>query len=202
MFSLLYGFWQYIFQRDEYYILILGLDNAGKTTLLEQAKIGLNPGYKGVNLLKISCTVGLNIGKIQSQGVVLNFWDLGGQSELQCLWDKYYSESHGIVYVIDSSDAERIEDSRLAFEKMINNEALRGIPLLFVVNKQDVQGSLSLNQIKEIFNFTQLQQTNKRDYHFAGVSALQGDGIKDCILWITESVIRNNEDRPPIVSQE
>lgn len=88
MFSLLYGFWQYIFQRDEYYILILGLDNAGKTTLLEQAKIGLNPGYKGVNLLKISCTVGLNIGKIQSQGVVLNFWDLGGQSELQCLWDK------------------------------------------------------------------------------------------------------------------
>lgn len=88
MFSLLYGFWQYMFQKDEYYVLILGLDNAGKTTFLEQAKASLNPNYKTLNLSKISCTVGLNIGKIVSEGVVLNFWDLGGQSELQCLWDK------------------------------------------------------------------------------------------------------------------
>lgn len=88
MFSLLYGFWQYMWQRDEYYVVILGLDNAGKTTLLEQAKATLNPHAKGVNFAKISCTVGLNIGKIASEGVVLNFWDLGGQSELQCLWDK------------------------------------------------------------------------------------------------------------------
>ena len=88
MFSLLYGFWKYWFQKDEYYVLILGLDNAGKTTFLEQAKIRLNPNYKGVNLNKISCTVGLNIGKVESNNVLLNFWDLGGQSELQCLWDK------------------------------------------------------------------------------------------------------------------
>lgn len=88
MFSLLYGFWQFMFQKDEYYVLILGLDNAGKTTFLEQAKASLNPNYKTLNLTKISCTVGLNIGKIASEGVVLNFWDLGGQSELQCLWDK------------------------------------------------------------------------------------------------------------------
>lgn len=88
MFSLFYGLWKYLFQRDEYYVLILGLDNAGKTTFLEQTKMTLNPNYKGANLSKISCTVGLNLGKIQSLGVTLNFWDLGGQSELQCLWDK------------------------------------------------------------------------------------------------------------------
>lgn len=88
MFSLLYGFWRYLFQKDEYYILILGLDNAGKTTFLEQTKISMNPNYRGLNLMKISCTVGLNIGKIDNNGVILNFWDLGGQSELQCLWDK------------------------------------------------------------------------------------------------------------------
>lgn len=100
MFSLLYGFWRYLFQKDEYYVLILGLDNAGKTTFLEQTKISMNPGYKGLNLMKISCTVGLNIGKIDSDGVVLNFWDLGGQSELQCLWDKVYIgivENHYLI---------------------------------------------------------------------------------------------------------
>lgn len=88
MFSLFYGFWRYLFQKDEYYILILGLDNAGKTTFLEQAKISYNPNLRNTNLSKISCTVGLNIGRIFSDGVVLNFWDLGGQQDLQCLWDK------------------------------------------------------------------------------------------------------------------
>ncbi|XP_017494061.1 PREDICTED: ADP-ribosylation factor-related protein 1-like, partial [Rhagoletis zephyria] len=139
MFSLLYGFWQYMFQKDEYYVLILGLDNAGKTTFLEQAKASLNPNYKTLNLSKISCTVGLNIGKIVSEGVVLNFWDLGGQSELQCLWDKYYAESHAIIYVVDSSDTERIQESKAAFDKLIHNDALKELPLLFVANKQDVQ---------------------------------------------------------------
>lgn len=142
MFSLLYGFWRYLFQKDEYYVLILGLDNAGKTTFLEQTKISMNPGYKGLNLMKISCTVGLNIGKIDSDGVVLNFWDLGGQSELQCLWDKvyigivenhylildfffsfiqYYAESHAIIYVVDSSDHERLDESKQAFGKPIDS---------------------------------------------------------------------------------
>lgn len=87
MFSLLYGFWKYLFQKDEYRILILGLNNAGKSTFLEQTKISFNPNYKG-NLTNIKCTVGLNIGKIISNGVILNFWDLGGQRDLICLWDK------------------------------------------------------------------------------------------------------------------
>ena len=88
MFSLLYGLWKYLFRREEYFVLILGLDNAGKTTLLEQAKTKLNKNYKGANLNKITATVGLNIGRIDTDGIVLNFWDLGGQTELQTLWDK------------------------------------------------------------------------------------------------------------------
>jgi len=88
MFSLLYGFWKYLFKKDEYFVLILGLDNAGKTTFLEQTKIKFNKNYKGINFNKITTTVGLNIGKIEIKGIVVNFWDLGGQQELQALWDK------------------------------------------------------------------------------------------------------------------
>lgn len=90
MFSLLYGFWKYYFRREEYFVLILGLDNAGKTTFLEQSKTKLNKNYKGANLTKITATVGLNIGRIDTDGVILNFWDLGGQTELQTLWDKVW----------------------------------------------------------------------------------------------------------------
>lgn len=88
MFSLFYGLWKYMFKRDEFYVLILGLDNAGKTTFLEQTKIKFNRNYKGVNLNKITTTVGLNLGKINFKNIVMNFWDLGGQQELQSLWDK------------------------------------------------------------------------------------------------------------------
>ncbi|KAH9417268.1 ADP-ribosylation factor protein 1 [Dermatophagoides pteronyssinus] len=197
MFSLLYGFWRYLFQKDEYYILILGLDNAGKTTFLEQTKISMNPNYRGLNLMKISCTVGLNIGKIDNNGVILNFWDLGGQSELQCLWDKYYAESHAIIYVVDSSDQQRLDESKRAFEKMIENESLKGTPLLFVANKQDVS-CMPITRIMDEFRLETIISAAQRDFHFVAVSALKGDGIKESIDWIIETVKKNSVFKPPI----
>nr|XP_033818967.1 ADP-ribosylation factor-related protein 1 isoform X5 [Geotrypetes seraphini] len=116
MYTLLSGLYKYMFQKDEYCILILGLDNAGKTTFLEQTKIHFNRNYKGMSLSKITSTVGLNIGAIDLGKVRLMFWDLGGQEELQSLWDKYYAESHGVIYVIDSTDEERLSESKKAFD--------------------------------------------------------------------------------------
>ncbi|XP_067904330.1 ADP-ribosylation factor-related protein 1 isoform X2 [Heterodontus francisci] len=139
MYTLLSGLWKYMFQKDEYCILILGLDNAGKTTFLEQTKTKFSKNYKGMNLSKITTTVGLNIGTIDVGSTRLMFWDLGGQEELQSLWDKYYAESHGVIYVIDSTDEERLSESKIAFEKMIASEVLEGVPLLVLANKQDVE---------------------------------------------------------------
>lgn len=70
----------------------------------------MNPKY-------ITTTVGLNIGQIDIEGIRLSFWDLGGQQELQSLWDKYYQESHAIIYVIDSHDRERTDESKAVFGK-------------------------------------------------------------------------------------
>ena len=91
MYTLLSGLYKSLTQKDEFSVLILGLDNAGKTTFLESAKAHFTKGYKGVNPNKITATVGLNIGNIKADGIILNFWDLGGQEELQALWDKYYA---------------------------------------------------------------------------------------------------------------
>lgn len=131
-------------EKDEYCVLILGLDDAGKTvwgnfrwsyvkagkftalsngnsnfadsqTYLEAAKTRLTKNYKGMNPKHITTTVGLNIGQIDIAGIRLSFWDLGGQQELQSLWDKYYQESHAIIYVIDSHDRERMDESKGIF---------------------------------------------------------------------------------------
>ena len=72
----------------------------------------------------------------------LNFWDLGGQEELQALWDKYFAECHAIIYTVDSNDRERVEESKKSFDAMIGNENLKGVPLLVLANKQDLPGKL------------------------------------------------------------
>lgn len=190
MFTLLYGLWKYLFQKDEYFVLILGLDNAGKTTYLEQTKTKFNRGYRGANLDKITTTVGLNIGKINIHGICLNFWDLGGQEELQSLWDKYYAESHAVIYIIDSSDKERLEESKSAFEKMISSEQLEGIPLLIVANKQDITDCMSVRDIRQVLRES-ARLLGRRDCHMLGTSALRGDGIHDGIEWVVECVKRN-----------
>jgi ADP-ribosylation factor related protein 1 len=117
MFTLLRGLWDYLFRKKEYYIVILGLDNAGKTTLLEKTKNLFIRNYNGIPMDKITTTVGLNVARIDMRYCRLVFWDLGGQEDLQSLWDKYYSESHGVIYVIDSCDPENLAISAQTFSE-------------------------------------------------------------------------------------
>uniref|UniRef100_A0A1B0GBK6 ADP-ribosylation factor-related protein 1 n=2 Tax=Glossina TaxID=44049 RepID=A0A1B0GBK6_GLOMM len=199
MYTLLNGFYKYLTQKDEYCVVILGLDNAGKTTYLEAAKTKFTKNYKGMNPAKITTTVGLNIGTIDVQGVKLNFWDLGGQQELQSLWDKYYQESHAVIYVIDSNDRERMEESKVIFDKMIKNDLLSGVPLLILANKQDLPDVMGVREIKPVF-----QQSGtligRRDCLTIPVSALTGEGIDEGIKWLVEAIKRHSIVRPPRIN--
>jgi len=199
MYSLVSGFYQYLTQRDEYCVVILGLDNAGKTTYLEAAKTSLIKNHKRADPSRVTSTVGLNIGKIETSGISLQFWDLGGQTELQSLWDKYYAECHGVIYVIDSHDLERIQESNEAFDKMIRNEHLKGVPLLMLANKQDLPDCMDIRDVKPIFNQS-AHWIGSRDCMVMPVSALTGEGITEGINWLADCLKRNNEVRPPKTS--
>lgn len=94
MYHLVTGFYKLLTKKDEFNVLILGLDDAGKSTFLETAKTKFTKNYKGMNLKFITTTVGLNIGQIEMAGVKLSFWDLGGQKDLQSLWDKVRTFMH------------------------------------------------------------------------------------------------------------
>lgn len=187
MFSLLYGLYEYLFHKGNYFVLILGLDNSGKTTFLEQAKCKLNKNYKQVDLTRIASTVGLNVGKIETSGVILNFWDLGGQKELQLLWDKYFLEAHCIIWVVDSSDRARLSQSVEAFNSIIRNELLNNLPLIFVINKQDIPNAMHPSEIAHAFR-SSLDQIGDRRFISIPASALRGTGIHESINWIGEQV--------------
>lgn len=135
MFSLLYGFWEYIFRKEEFRILVVGIDKAGKTTLLEKLK-SLYSGLPGLDPDKILPTVGLNVGRVEAHNSLLVFWDLGGQAGLRPIWDKYYSDSHGLVFTVDSSQPERFAEAKDALERALGSRDLFGAPILVFANKQ------------------------------------------------------------------
>ncbi|XP_026758002.1 ADP-ribosylation factor-related protein 1 [Galleria mellonella] len=196
MYTLLHGFYKYLIQKDEYCVLILGLDNAGKTTYLEAAKTKFTKKYKAMNPNRITTTVGLNIGKIDVDGVLLNFWDLGGQQELQSLWDKYYAECHAVIYIVDSSDRDRVSESKETFDRMIASEHLSGVPLLVLANKQDIPDCMGVHTVKPIFN-QNAHLIGARDIMLMATSALNGDGVDEGIRWLVDCIKRNSVDRPP-----
>ncbi|KAL6594056.1 hypothetical protein ACP70R_048957 [Stipagrostis hirtigluma subsp. patula] len=187
MFSLFYGLWKYMFNKDEFRVLILGVDKAGKTTLLEKLKSIYLKG-EGLPHDRVVPTVGLNIGRIEDANAKLVFWDLGGQVGLRTIWEKYYEEAHAVIYVIDAAAASSFEDSKSTLEKVLRHEHLRGAPLLIVANKQDLSGVIT---DEELARYLHLKELNERPYMFEAVSAYDGRGIKSGLDWLVEQIERS-----------
>lgn len=115
------GFWQYFFTKPQVNILLVGLDYAGKTTILEQVK------HKFAHLPaippdRIPPTIGMNLGRVTYHNHQFIIWDLGGQFKMRNLWEKYYEEAHAIIFVVDSNDAARLEEAKLAYGILNFNE--------------------------------------------------------------------------------
>lgn len=182
----------------EYSVLILGLDNAGKTTLLEKLKALYIPNYKELPPSRILPTVGQNVATLKVDNVHLKFWDVGGQDSLRELWDEYYLQAHAIVFVIDSCDPERLIECKNTLLKIITDDKTEGLPILMLANKQDMQISskLEIAEIKEIFNKI-AENLNANDSTVLPVSAITGDGVQEAINWLKDRIVLNKSNRPP-----
>ncbi|EGG14682.1 ARF-like protein [Cavenderia fasciculata] len=192
MFGLFYGFWKYFFNKKEYFTLILGLDGAGKTTLLEEIKTKYTktPGLK-----HIMPTVGLNIGRIIYEDVKLIFWDLGGQVDLRSIWDKYYNSVHAVIYVVDSTDQERMEESKSELEKIMTNPDLRDVPILLFFNKRDLPDAQSTDVLSSAFKTVILNykstDVNSRNVQLQPLIANTGQGLNEGMMWLTDNLKKN-----------
>ncbi|KAI9342570.1 ADP-ribosylation factor family-domain-containing protein [Obelidium mucronatum] len=198
MYTLFSGLYEMYNRKEDYYVIILGLDNAGKTTLLERIKATYSSTENVISPEKIGPTVGLNIGTIDLNATCINFWDLGGQHELRRLWKKYYQESHAVLFVVDASDLERIQEAKTIFESIVVTEELEGVPLLLLANKSDKPDSVGLAELKDIFNPV-AARLGARDSRVLSVSALRGEGVRDAIDWLAIRLERNRANRPPVM---
>ncbi|TGZ79857.1 ARF/SAR superfamily [Ascodesmis nigricans] len=200
MYHLVKGLYEYATSKEEYSVLLLGLDNAGKTTLLEKIKSMYLPSAPAPPKVGSTIpTVGQNVSIIplSNPSIYLKLWDIGGQSTLRTLWKSYYSSAHAIVFVIDSTDAPRIESEVVeTLREVIENEETEGVPVLVLANKQDCEESLEIAELKEVVNPV-VVQLGARDSRVLPVSALEGTGVMEAVEWLKTRVMWNKESRPP-----
>ena len=198
MFHLAKGLYANWNKKEQYSLLILGLDNAGKTTFLETLKNESN--LKSKSLEKITPTVGQNIALIpliSHPNIILKMWDVGGQESLRSMWSEYYSLCHGIIFVVDSTDFERMDECKKILTSIVMDDEIEGIPILMLANKQDRDDRMEIQDIKEIFNQI-AEHLSARDSRVLPVSSLTGEGIMDAIEWMVIRLERNKKNRPPI----
>ena len=105
-------------------------------------------------------------------------------------------ECHAIIYVVDSSDRERIEQSKETFNSMIKNENVRGVPLLVAANKQDLVDCMGVREVKPLFE-ANLDLVGAREVMTLATSGLTGDGVVEGIDWVAQRVVRNADVRAP-----
>lgn len=166
-------------KEKEMRILLLGLDNAGKTTIVKK--------FCNQDTSTISPTLGFQITALQFMSYTLNIWDVGGQQSLRSYWRNYYESSDGIVWVVDSNDAGRLQDCKKELHSLLGEERLAGASLLIFMNKQDIPTALSKEEIAEILDVDAIRE-GKRHVHLEACSAQTGDGLLDGMTWMAADV--------------
>lgn len=159
--------------ESEARLIVLGLDNSGKTTILKK--------LSDEDILHIMPTQGFNIKSLKHGNFKLNIWDVGGQKTIRPYWRNYFESTDGIIYVIDSADRRRMEETGIELQQIIDEEKLSGVPLLIYANKQDLLNSLSASEITAGLN---LHSIRDRQWQIVPCSAKSGDGLKDGLEFI------------------
>lgn len=166
-----------LFGSREMKILMLGLDNAGKTTILYKLKL---------NKIRTSApTVGFNVETLTFKNLKFNMWDVGGQARLRPLWRHYFPATNALIFVIDSSDRERLAQAKEELFSIIGEKEMENVVLLVLANKQDLPGALSPNEVSE---FLQLGQNLQNQlWCVIGSNALTGQGLIEGLSWIAKN---------------
>ncbi|KXL45656.1 hypothetical protein M433DRAFT_63657 [Acidomyces richmondensis BFW] len=161
-------------------ILMLGLDNAGKTTIVKK--------IMGEDVNSVSPTLGFIIKTIDYEGYKLNIWDVGGQKTLRTYWKNYFEKTDTLIWVVDATDRERLEDCRKELDGLLLQERLMGASLLVFKNKCDVPGCMTDSEVSEGLHLNAIR-THK--WHILPCSGITGQNLHQGLQW----VVKDAKDR-------
>lgn len=166
-----------LFGQKERRILILGLDGAGKTTILYKLQVG--------EVVTTIPTIGFNVETLQYKNLKFQVWDLGGQTSIRPYWRCYYSNTDAIIYVVDSLDKDRMSTSKQELVSMLEEEELKKSILVVLANKQDMEGAMSETEVAKQLGLSCIKD---RKYQIFKTSALKGKGLDESMEWLVDAI--------------
>lgn len=169
--------WRRFFGKKQMRVLMLGLDAAGKTTILYKLKLG--------EVVTTVPTIGFNVESVRHKNVVFTVWDMGGQDRIRGLWRHYIRNAQGLVFVVDSSDRARVVEVRRELYVMLEEEELRDAKLLVLANKRDLPNAMDAVDLVDALGLDQLRD---RDWHVQSTCATIGDGLHEGLDWLSNKL--------------
>ncbi|XP_055061194.1 ADP-ribosylation factor-like protein 13B isoform X5 [Misgurnus anguillicaudatus] len=172
-------------------LVMVGLDNVGKTATVR--------GIQGESPLDVAPTVGFSKVDLKQGKFEVTIFDLGGGKRIRGIWKNYYSESYGVVFVVDSSDVQRIQETRDTIAEVLRHPRIAGKPVLVLANKQDQDGALAEADIIESLSLEKLVNENKCLCQIEPCSAVLGYGkkvdksIKNGLNWLLNNIAKDYE---------
>ena len=158
-------------------ILMIGLDAAGKTTVLYKLKLG--------EIVTTIPTIGFNVETVKYKNINFTVWDVGGQDKIRALWRHYYNNTEGVIFVVDSNDRERINEAALELQKVLREDELRNATLLVLANKQDLPNAMSVAEVTDKLG---LHSLRSRQWYIQAACATSGDGLYEGLDWLSQAL--------------
>ncbi len=163
-------------QKKQFKIAVVGLDSAGKTTMLNFLRFEKN--------IETLPTIGVNVEVLKRENVNLSIFDLGGQLHFRNLWGTLMRGSSAIIFVLDSADRHRLEEAKNELWNVLLDPNYPDAPLLIVANKQDKEGAMNIQEIVNAFGLDNPEKMGNRSWHIQPTIATTGVGVEEAIKWI------------------
>eukprot|EP01088_Endostelium_zonatum_P000950 TRINITY_DN11224_c0_g1_i1.p1 TRINITY_DN11224_c0_g1~~TRINITY_DN11224_c0_g1_i1.p1 ORF type:complete len:186 (-),score=45.80 TRINITY_DN11224_c0_g1_i1:151-708(-) len=158
-------------------IVMLGLDNGGKTTILYRLKMG--------EVVKTTPTIGFNVETVQRKNITFSVWDVGGQDQIRGLWRHYFLNTQAVIFVVDSNDGNRLKEARDELWKVLESPELTNAVLLVFANKQDLPNACNAEQITTSL---ELDKITSHPWHVQQTCATHGDGLEEGFDWLADRI--------------
>jgi len=158
-------------------VVMIGLDAAGKTTILYRLKLG--------TVVTTIPTIGFNVETVEYKNIKFLVWDIGGQEKIRKLWRHYYVGTRAVIFVVDSSDQERMEEAREELFKVLAEDEMRNAALLVFANKQDLPHAIAADDVSHKLG---LHELRNRKWFTQAARATTGEGICEGLDWLTQTL--------------
>ncbi|KRY50482.1 ADP-ribosylation factor 1-like 2 [Trichinella britovi] len=166
-----------LFGKKEVRILMVGLDAAGKTTILYKLKLG--------EIVTTIPTIGFNVETVEYKNISFTVWDVGGQDKIRPLWRHYFQNTQGLIFVVDSNDRERVGEARDELIRMLAEDELRDAVLLVFANKQDLPNAMNAAEVTDKLG---LHTLRNRSWYIQATCATSGDGLYEGLDWLSSQL--------------